>query len=105
MNWDWMWRSFRRRIGAKDNAHDGYIGDAAAYILAYTRRTDEQWLGAFEPIAVRIAIIDYNRAGVEGAQSRSEGGVSTSFGGVEDYPASITNGLNSYRLIKGGGVR
>jgi len=104
MNTEWMYASFRRRAGVDSEAFDFYIDDAARYILAYTRRTPEQWLEAFEPVAVRMAVMDYNRAGAEGLQSRSEGGITTGFGGAEDYPASIICGLNGYRLIKGGGA-
>jgi len=105
MDLNWMYKTFRRRAGLKcKSSADFYVDDAICYVMSYTRRTPGQWLAAFEPIAVRIAVIDYNRAGAEGMHSRSEGGVTTTFTDARDYPESVTCGLNAYRLIKGGGV-
>ena len=105
MDLEWMYKSFRRRAGLKCKSFDFYVDDAICYILSYTRRGIGEWKEAFEPIAVRLAVIDYNRAGAEGVHSRSEGGVSTTFLDAQDYPESVTCALNAYRLIKGGGVR
>ena len=84
----------------KDDVLQVLLDDAESYILGYTRRNKEQWLDEFNSTQVKIAIIEYNRLGLEGVQSRSEGSISTALLGVEDYPKSITDVLNPRRLVK-----
>lgn len=78
---------------------EALLDAAKDYILAYTRRTELDWLPAFNGVQEKIAVIEYNRLGAEGFSSRSEGGVSTAFLGAGDYPDSVTKTLNPYRLI------
>ena len=54
---------------------------------------DELPKGA-ENIAVKLAVIYYNRLGNEGETSRSEGGISQSF--CTDIPAAILRQLQNY---------
>lgn len=77
------------------------LDDIKIDILGYTRRNTEQWLAVFDSIQRKLAVIAYNNLGVEGASSRSEGDVSTSFFGIDDWSNSIKTTLNQYRLIKG----
>ena len=77
------------------------LDNARSYILGYTRRNESQWLSFFDAIQLQVAVIDFNRMGVEGIASRTEGGISTEFLGVTDYPDSVVKRLNPYRLIKG----
>lgn len=77
------------------------LADIKSDILAYTKRNPAQWLETFDSIQRKLAVIAYNNQGVEGASSRSEGSISTSFFGVEDWPQSIKTTLNQYRLAKG----
>jgi hypothetical protein len=75
--------------------------EAKEFILAYTKRSESQWIPAFDTVQTQIAVINYGRMGAEGLQSRSEGSISTAFFGVTDYPDSVIKTLNPYRLVKG----
>ena len=74
------------------------IEDAADYVLGYTNRT---WIpdGLLKPVG-DLAIVAYNRLGIEGESSRSEAGESYSF---DAAPAHIYTVLNKYRLARCGG--
>lgn len=73
---------------------------AKVFILGYTRRTGEEWLSTFDSVQVKIAAIEYGQMGAEGVSSRTEGNITTSFLGSEDYPASVLKLLNPYRRAK-----
>lgn len=49
---------------------------------------------------IKWALIEYNRMGMEGEISRSEGGISQSFA---EIPENILSILKMYRLVKVGG--
>ena len=71
------------------------LEDAETWICAYTRRTtmpDE-----LSSIAVRLAAIYYNRMGVEGESSHSEGAVTRA---IDAVPADIRSALAPYRLAR-----
>ncbi|MDR2903249.1 MAG: phage head-tail connector protein [Clostridiales bacterium] len=93
------------KLEIKNNDADDLLSllltEAEEFILSYTRRSAAQWIPAFSGIQTQIAVINYGRLGAEGLQGRSEGGISTSFLGVTDYPDSVIKTLNPYRLIKG----
>jgi hypothetical protein len=74
------------------------LGDARRLILAYTRRTDAQWLESFDAIQTAVAAAAYARLGAEGLASRTEGAITTTFFGADDLPKSVTAPLNNYRL-------
>lgn len=83
-------------LGIDETKAKNLIEDAVIMVLDYTSRdvmVDAMWL-----YARQIAIIAYNKQGVEGEISRSEGGVSQSF--IEDIPLNIKHSLNRYRVGK-----
>lgn len=74
----------------------GLVEDASVLVLDYTNRdemNDSLWV-----YARQIATIAYNKQGVEGEVSRSEGGVSHTF--IQDIPTDIQRSLNRYRVGK-----
>lgn len=98
-----IYEKFRKMINLEsgDDKFDYLLEGAKNFILSYTNRTEKQWLSFFDSIQLRIAVIDFNKIGVEGIYSRAEGGISTNYGGVDDYPNSIISPLKSKRIIKG----
>ncbi len=94
---------FRKRVGVTTDEVDYLLSDARAFILTYTGRTEEQWIWVFDSALLEIAVITFNRVGVEGIRSRDEGGVSTTFNSyysAHDFPQSVLDLLNRFRLIK-----
>lgn len=85
---------------SKDSLLTILLEDAEEYILTYTRRGKEQWLGAFNAVRFQVAAINYTRLGAEGVQSQREGDITTAYLGKEDYPDSVTKALNPYRRVK-----
>jgi hypothetical protein len=82
---------------SKDELLTAILEDAAAEILDFTNRS--LITNSIEPLQRELAIIYYNRQGVEGEVSRSEGGISVSYS--TDIPEAVKNRLNAYRLLKG----
>lgn len=78
------------------------LDDAEADILGYCQR-DELPFGLYSAQR-ELAIIRYNKEGVEGQTSHSEGGISRSWG-ENDIPQSMKSVLNQYRLAKVVGYR
>lgn len=74
------------------------VDDAAAFVCSYTNRREVP--SQLDRTVGDLAIIEYNRRGTEGEQSRSEGGESYSF---EKAPARVYDVLNKYRLARVGG--
>lgn len=71
------------------------LDDAQQLVMDYCNRsTVPQELYS---VVVKLAVIAYNKQGIEGEQSHSEGSVSRSFG-TDDIPASLQRQLNRYRL-------
>ncbi|MEK5038979.1 phage head-tail connector protein [Sporosarcina sp. FSL K6-3457] len=87
------------QLGIKDSEQDGLLqlslDDIEADILTWTNRT--KLPRSLESIQRQIAVIQYNKQGIEGQTSHSEGGISRSF---EDLPQSIQNAINQKRLAK-----
>ncbi len=69
------------------------VDDAQALVLGYLGR--DELPTPCENAVVRMAVVLFNRMGMEGEQSRSEGGVSTS---VDLIPADIAAQLRPWRL-------
>nr|DAJ31570.1 MAG TPA: Head Tail Connector Protein [Caudoviricetes sp.] len=65
-------------------------------VLAETNRTI--LIPGLESVTLEIALELYNRSGVEGESSRSEGGISTSY--RDDFSPHIKNTLSTYRLAR-----
>lgn len=81
--------------GGRDGMLQALLDSAEEYILAYCNRAalpERMRWGQ-----VRLALLYYNRAGIEGESARSEGGVSRS---VEALPADLLAWLNAHRLFK-----
>lgn len=95
---DKMLEQLRRRI-PEENVSSGLLmdllEDAEAWICAYTRR--QNMPDELSGIAVRLAAINYNRLGLEGESSHSEGAVSRS---IDAVPADIRGALAPYRLAR-----
>jgi len=70
------------------------LDQAQDYILTYTNRTE--MLDSMSAGHVRLALLYYNRLGVEGESAHGEGGVSRS---IDDLPQSLAAWLNTYRLL------
>ncbi|MFJ7933706.1 phage head-tail connector protein [Sporosarcina sp. NPDC096371] len=79
----------------QDRALQLSLYDVKDDILTWTNRTELPQ--TLESVQRQIAVIHYNKQGVEGQSSHSEGGISRSF---EDLPQSIQNAINQKRLAK-----
>ena len=66
-----------------------------AQLLAYTGRMTLP--GALETALVQLAVVLYNRQGIEGQTAHSEGGVSRSMEGI---PQEILRQAAPYRLAR-----
>lgn len=69
------------------------LSQAEEKILALTNRT--KMIYPLKPAVREWAIIAYNRLGMQGESSRSEGGISSAF---IEIPKEIQDAINSYRL-------
>jgi len=91
----------KRRLGIDENAKDGLLNDlladAQAFTQDYTGRVTLPQ-GA-EGVLVELACIAYNRLGMEGQSSHSEGGVSAS---VDGLPGMLKARLDRLRVAKVG---
>lgn len=87
------------RLGIKDVSQDDLLAslleDAESDILTQTNRTTLP--SSLESVQRQIAVIHYNKQGIEGQSSHSEGGISRSF---EDLPQSLQRTINQARLAK-----
>ena len=92
-----MLEKLKRRIpdAADEALLRDLLSDAEQYILAYTGRDEVP--EALEGVQVALAAIAYNRMGMEGESSHSEGGVSRS---AEALPEDLRRVLNAFRLAK-----
>ncbi len=91
-----MINDLKRRI---DSPYaDLFLEDALAVIEAYTGRVvTESSPKPLRQAAVRLAVIFYNREGIEGESSRVEGGISRQ---MEAVPLEIQLLLNPYRVVR-----
>lgn len=94
-----MLARLRRRLQIADGSQDelltDLVADASALMLAYMGR--EEMPSALEGVQCHLAAVLYNRLGMEGERSRSEGGVSIT---VDTLPADIAAQLIPWRLGK-----
>lgn len=70
------------------------LDEAGAAILAMTNRTEIP--AKLDYTQVKLAAIAYNRMGVEGESSHSEGGVSVA---IDSMPENIRREILPYRLV------
>jgi len=85
------------RGNARDELLEELLGQAEEFILTYTNRaelTENMHAGL-----VRLALLYYNRMGIEGEGAHAEGGVSRS---VDALPIDLLAWLNAKRLQKQG---
>jgi len=92
-----MLEKLKRRLpDARDDALlSDLLAEAGAFILAYTGRS-----ALPEPLGdaqVRLAAILFNRMGMEGEGSHSEGGVSRT---AEALPEDLRRWLNIWRVVR-----
>lgn len=84
------------RLGISTELATDYYNDGVAEILDYTNR--DKLVGNMAVYAKKLAIIAYNRDGIEGESARTEGGVSNTL--ELGIPLEIRHGLNKYRTAK-----
>ena len=86
----------KARTGSKDTALlEALLEDAEGMIRAYTgRRTFPDVLVTAQ---VQLAVVLYNRQGIEGQTAHSEGGVSRT---MEALPEEIQRQIAPYRLAR-----
>ena len=87
------------QLSIKDGEQDGLLQllleDVKSDLLTWTNRI--YLPTSLESIQRQIAVMHYNKQGIEGQASHSEGGISRSF---EDLPQSVQNAINQKRLAK-----
>ena len=88
-----------RRLGISTGAQDelliDLLADANALMLAYLTRAELP--AALENAQCQLAVLLYNRLGMEGERARSEGGVTLT---VDTLPEDVLSQLRPYRLCK-----
>jgi|GEM_PF-1700975 len=84
----------------QDDSQDALLAEllaqAEVYILTYCNRTE--MLESMRAGQVRLALLYFNRMGIEGESSHSEGGVSRS---IDMLPADLREWLDAHRLLPG----
>ena len=99
MNEPDLLRRLRRRLPAETAAEDtllcDLLADAHALMLSYLNRTELP--DALIPALLRLTTMLFNRLGMEGESSRTEGSVSMT---VDSLPAEIIAQLTPYRLMR-----
>lgn len=96
-----MLERLKRRLHMTDDASDALLGDliddATAFVLNYTGRTSLP--NALRGVATEMAAGNYNRLGLEGVVSHSEGGVSDT---LELLPPPMRAMLDGFRVARVG---
>lgn len=91
--------TLKRRLGTDEETGDelfiDLLCDAEAYIQGYTGR--ETLPPCLEAAVIELAAISYNRLGMQGESSHSEGGVAVS---AEGLPHALKALLDRYRLAR-----
>ena len=72
------------------------VEEANAQVLDYTGQ--KELVGNMSVYVKKLAVINYNRLGLEGETQRSEGGVTNYL--ETGIPKDIRQGLNRYRIAK-----
>ena len=70
------------------------VKESIAQVLDYTGQ--KKLVGSMNIYVKKLAVINYNRLGIEGETQRSEGGITNYLG----IPKDIRQGLNRYRIAK-----
>lgn len=86
-------------LGIRDEDQDGslalLLADAASDVLTWTNRRVVP--AGLEPAVRQLAVLRYNKQGIEGQTAHSEGGVSRSFA---DLPADLQLTIGSFRRVR-----
>ncbi|AAR27462.1 phage head-tail connector protein [Lactobacillus johnsonii] len=72
------------------------VKESIAQVLDYTGQ--KKLVGSMDIYVKKLAVINYNRLGIEGETQRSEGGITNYL--ETGIPKDIRQGLNSYRIAK-----
>lgn len=72
------------------------VKESIAQVLDYTGQ--KKLVGSMDIYVKKLAVINYNRLGIEGETQRSEGGVTNYL--ETGIPKDIRQGLNHYRIAK-----
>ncbi|WP_220477122.1 phage head-tail connector protein [Limosilactobacillus rudii] len=92
-----MVSSIAKRLNVTDNELlTDLLKEAEIQVLDYTGQ--KKLIGSMSIYVKKLAIINYNRLGLEGETQRSEGGV-TNYLEI-GIPKDIRQGLNHYRIAK-----
>lgn len=89
---------FKKIKKCSDDEVEMYFLRAENFLLGETNRTKLN--AALEKLQLELAIIFYNREGMEGESSRNEGGISIS---INDLPNSMQRIINQNVLARVGG--
>jgi len=84
-----------RLLGVDSAVLEELLDEAEGMLLAFTGRMTLP--GALETALVQLAVVLYNRRGIEGQTAHSEGGVSRSMEGI---PQEILHQAAPYRLAR-----
>ncbi|MGI1820152.1 phage head-tail connector protein [Lactobacillus johnsonii] len=72
------------------------VKESIAQVLDYTGQ--KKLVGSMDVYVKKLAVINYNRLGIEGETQRSEGGVTNYL--ETGIPKDIRQGLSRYRIAK-----
>lgn len=72
------------------------VKESIAQVLDYTGQ--KKLVSSMDIYVKKLAVINYNRLGIEGETQRSEGGITNYL--ETGIPKDIRQGLNSYRIAK-----
>lgn len=89
---------FKKRTNCDDMECEMYLAMAESFLLSVTNRSSIN--KALESAQLEISVIMFNRAGMEGETSRSEGGISIS---MTDLPIMVQDVIRMNRIGRVGG--
>lgn len=72
------------------------VKESIAQVLDYTGQ--KKLVGSMDIYVKKLAVINYNRLGIEGETQRSEGGITNYL--ETGIPKDVRQGLNRYRIAK-----
>lgn len=72
------------------------VKESIAQVLNYTGQ--KKLVGSMDIYVKKLAVINYNRLGIEGETQRSEGGITNYL--ETGIPKDVRQGLNRYRIAK-----
>ncbi len=94
-----MLRNLKMKLGIKSDDEDVllnlYLDDATGYIQSYCNL--KELTDRLDRVAVDMVVIYYNKNGVEGQISHSEGGISRAY--TDGLPKEIVSVLKSERKL------